>query len=1348
MARATRSALPFRPPERFDEYRVLRPLGHGTMGRVFLAQDTLLDRPVAIKFIADLDPDQPQGGVLPGLRDRFFVEARAIARLSHPNVVAIYRVGEWRRCPFLVSEFVRGESLDRLKKPQPWPEVLKIGIGLSRGLSAAHRRGVLHRDIKPANSMRTSDGEIKLLDFGLAKLTDVPLEAPRDPGRSQELRQSGILTPLPPVTGSETMTSPGLLAATLSGSATPVPVTVSLPPPALADAAAPIDESLSQTLPGQSAEDFGSPALPALTQVGDVIGSPLYMAPELWQGEPATRASDIYALGTMLYELAAGRAPYEGTPLVELPGRIGRQDVPPLATVATDVEPAFGAIIDRCLRRDPRARFASGDALREALEELAAQQAVAQTPSAGLRTDENPYRGLRSFDAEHRELFFGRAGEVRALVDRLRSEPLVIVTGDSGVGKSSLCQAGVLAELRQGVLGAVAAVRLVPGPRPLAALAAALATLLPGEEAGIADKLAQAPREVARALQLRRRRGGALPQALLFIDQMEELFTQCDAAAAAQFGEALGALLSDAPDLRVLGAVRSDFLSRLAALPGISAEVTRALHLIGPLSDQGLREAIVQPARRRGVHFESAELVQGLVDSARQAAGGLPLLQFALAELWEARDPVRRVIPAAALQALGGVGGALARHADGVFLRLPPPQRAAARRLLGLLITPEGTRAVRSGAELLGAGPAPAQAAASTALEALVRGRIIAVRSDDSGEGSVYELAHEALLTGWDTLRGWLARDVELRALRQRLAHAAAEWERLGRTPELLPLPQQLKEARQLPESTLLPREAAFLRAGERARARRRLRLWLLIGGAPLLLGLLYFAAELRARRGVALQIAGHLAQSRTELAEAQAHNRRVEELRQSAFAAFDRRDDAGGERLWDQMQALDAEARQAYRRANKSAEAAFMLDNQRRDVRETLATVLSERAQVVERNHFLIQRDELLQRLWLFDSDGSYRRRWYAPSVLALSSDPPGATVSVTPIDEQHRLRSAARRELGVTPLAPLELEPGSYVLSLSLAGRVAVRYPFLSSRGERLDLHVHLPSPAEVPAGFVYIPAGRSLFGSDAEDGQRRDFLFHVPIHPRTTPAFLIAQHETTYGEWLEYLRALPAAERARRLPHSTQAGLSGYIEVQPRPGGRFALLMQPTEHAYSAEEGSRLRYAARPRLAPPGDGPLPPDRQEQDWLRLPVSGISSEDARAYTRWLSESGRVPGARLCSENEWERVARGADERHYPHGDQLLPDDADFDQTYGQDPRGMGPDEVGSHPASRSLFGVDDLVGNVFEWVENSVSQKPFALRGGAYTFGARTCRIDNRFEAYPTMRNLTVGLRVCVTIR
>lgn len=1341
MARGPRSEHVFRPPERFEEYRVLRPLGHGTMGRVFLAQDTLLDRLVAIKFIADLDPDQPQGGVLPGLRDRFFVEARAIARLSHPNVVTIYRVGEWRRCPFLVSEFVRGESLDKVRKPLPWPQVLTIGIGLSRGLSAAHRRGVLHRDIKPANAMRTCDGEIKLLDFGLAKLTDAPMEIIRDPGRSQELLSSHELAPLPPAPGSETVTSPGMLVATRPGQAA---APQSQPPPQPPDEAE-LDDSLSQTLPGLSSEVWESPALPSLTQAGDVLGSPLYMAPELWIGEPATRASDIYALGTVLYELCAGRAPYEGTPLVELPGRVGREDPGPLGAAAPSVEPALGAIIDRCLLRDPRARFESGDALREALEDLATRYTRAQQPKppeavAGL----NPYCGLRSFDIEQKELFFGRAGEVRAVLDRLRSEPLIIVTGDSGVGKSSLCQAGVLALLQQGALGEVAIARMVPGPRPLWALASALSGLLHSDESTVAAQLAQAPREVARALQ--RRRGGAAPQALLFIDQMEELFTQCEAPAAAQLGEALGALLGDAPNLRLLGTLRSDFLSRLAALPGIGAEVTRALHLIGPLSDNGLREAIVQPALQYGVHFESEAMVQGLIDSAQRAAGGLPLLQFALAELWEARDAARQVIPAAALQAMGGVGGALARHADGVFQRLPPLQRAAARRLLGLLITPEGTRATRPRAELIGVGTAHAQAAASAALEALVRGRIVAVRSDDSGEGSVYELAHEALLTGWDTLRGWLARDIELRALRQRLSHAAAEWERLGQAAQVLWQPLQLKEAKQLPEATLSPREVAFLRAGRRADSRRRLRRGLLLGGAPLLVGLLYFAAELRARRGVAVQIAEHLAQARSELAEAQAHNRQVEELRQSAFAAFNRRDDQGGERLWDKMLALDAEARLGYRRANKSAEAAFMLNNQRKDVREMLATVLSERAQVVERNHYLIQRDELLQRLWLFDDQGTYRRRWYAPSVLTITSDPPGARVTLTPIDDQHHLRGDKSRELGAAPLSPLPLEPGSYLLTLSLPDRVPVRYPFMSHRGEHLPLSIRLPTPAQVPPGFVYIPAGSSLFGSDAEDGQRRDFLFHVPIHPRTTPAFLIAQHETTYAQWLEYLRALPPEERARRLPRSTQAGLSGYVEVQQLPGDRFALVMQPMQHAYRAEEGAWLRYAARPSLPAGPDQPERPDRTEQNWLRLPVSGISSEDAQAYTSWLDRSGRVPGARLCTELEWERVARGADERHYPHGDQLLPEDANFDKTYGQDPRGMGPDEVGSHPASRSLFGVDDLVGNVFEWVQNSVSSQPFALRGGAYSYGARTCRIDNRYEAYPTMRNLTVGLRVCVT--
>jgi serine/threonine protein kinase len=137
----------------FDRYRLIGLLGHGGMGTVYAAHDLLLDRQVAVKFPLMERADEET-------RQRFLAEARAIARLSHPNVVSIHRVGEVAGRPYLVAELVRGEGLARLATPVAWPRVLEIGQGLTRGLAAAHARGVVHCDIKPANAILSEDGEV------------------------------------------------------------------------------------------------------------------------------------------------------------------------------------------------------------------------------------------------------------------------------------------------------------------------------------------------------------------------------------------------------------------------------------------------------------------------------------------------------------------------------------------------------------------------------------------------------------------------------------------------------------------------------------------------------------------------------------------------------------------------------------------------------------------------------------------------------------------------------------------------------------------------------------------------------------------------------------------------------------------------------------------------------------------------------------------------------------------------------------------------------------------------------------------------------------------------------------
>jgi serine/threonine protein kinase/formylglycine-generating enzyme required for sulfatase activity len=1254
------------PPEEFDEYRLLRPLGRGGMGQVHLAQDTYLDRQVAVKFIASLEPN-------PTARARFRTEARAAARLVHPNVVTVHRVGEVDGHPYLVSEFVRGTSLDRLPRPIPWRRALELGIGLARGLAAAHRHGVLHRDLKPANIVVGDGGEAKLIDFGIARLLDAP----------------------------EPLVDPADAPAAAAPGVSPTDTTAPLPAPRAGAAAAP---------------PAAASAPAALTAADVVLGTPHYLPPESWRGEPASPRGDVYALGVVLYELCAGSPPHAGTPLEELRQRVLAHDAPPLAATAAGVDPRFGGVVDRCLARDPEARYASGEEVRAALEELCEREV---TVAAG-----NPYRGLRPFEAEHRALFFGRGREIHAVVDRLRHEPFVLVAGDSGVGKSSLCRAGVLPALAEALAiegPAWTTITLVPGPRPMAALLAALAPVLGIDEETLAARAATDPEALARELRRTRRAAGGV---VLFVDQLEELLTVADAAQAQAFAEALGGLAVPAPGIRLLGTARGDFVTRLAALAGLGDQLERALFLLRPLSLEGVRDAIVGPARASGVRFESETLLGGLVAAATTTRSGLPLLQFALAELWEARDRARRLITADALVAIGGVAGALARHADGVLAGLTPPARRAARRVLLRLITPEGTRARRSESEL-----GLPDDDARTAVAALVQGRLLCA-TGVSGEAA-YELAHEALVSGWDTLRAWLAEAGDTRAVRARVLAATEEWERLGRTRDALYGRLQLAETAALVPEDLAPREAEFLRTSRAALRRGRLARRAVAVAVPLAVALVYGGVELRARSRVTSLVAGHEAEARGALGEARQASAAADAARSRAFARFDARAGAEGERLWDESRALAARAERGFARASQSLETALQLDSHHRGVRALLADLLHQRALLADRERRAGQRDELLQRLALYDEGGARRRDLERPGEIVVSCSPPATSVQLARFerDAEGRRRLLPVADLGETPVETVVLAPGSYLLALAATGRAPVRYPFVLGRGERLEVAVTLPREADVPPGYVAVPAGRFLFGSTADDSMRRGFYNTAPLHEVRTGDYLIGRTEVTYAEYLEYLRALPPAARDTHRPRAGGGGLAGSLALTEVKPGQWELTLLRSR----ARAGEKLRFPARS------------TRAAQDWLKLPVSGVTARDAEAYAAWLDSSGRLPGARLCTDLEWERAARGADDREFPHGDVMAPDDANYDETYGKRPTTFGPDEVGAHPASRSPFGLEDAAGNVWEWVTSSVgSPEERALRGGAYYFNPNALRVFNREVSEPLLRDSMVGLRVC----
>jgi len=1266
-----------RLPSEFDGFRLIRQIGEGGMGRVFLAQDTLLDRAVAIKFIAADNPD-------PGERGRFLLEARAIARLQHPCVVSVFRVGDLDGRPYIVSEFVEGESLDKLAAPIPWRQALRIAHDLARGLTVAHRAGVVHRDIKPANAILAPDGTAKLLDFGIARLV-----APQD-------RSSARAVEIP---------------LSFAGSASSN------------DATRPVSIPLSADGPaGSSAAPFLRSGT-GITTPGKAIGTPAFMAPEVWLGQTAGFSSDIYSLGALIYTLCSGNPPHRSESLEALRDEVCDVDALPLAEVAPEVDPAFGALVDRCLRRDPMHRYQTGGDLRLALSAL-----LSPPPHAALPPG-NPYRGLRPFEADHQALFFGRDSEIRSILDRLRHDPVVIVTGDSGVGKSSLCRAGVLPRIGDWLGGDLTwlIARAVPGHDPATAISGGIASVTGMRADEVMDALLEGPQFLGREIRRALSPGRGL---VLFVDQLEELITLAEPSMAEAVATLFGRTRTPTPGFRIVATVRGDYLGRVASLPGIGEHLASTLYFLRPLSPERIREAILCPAQATGTTFESAATVDVLVEATPGTGGGLPLLQFALSKLWDARDAGRGVIPAGALDALGGVAGALSLHADEVLAGLGPAGRERARRLLLLLVTAEGTRARRTGQDLATDDSGP------ETLDALVSGRLVV--ATEGPDGPVYEIAHEALLSGWGTLARWLAIDADGRVLRARLAAACTEWERLDHPEDALWSARQVHEAKSIDPATLTAPQKDFLASSAKRIRRRRTRFGAL--AAVVLLALVFTAGgtylkskwELDSRVHTFVQRATDLNASAASLRE------KASGLRTRSLALFDERHREEAEAEWIRYKLAQADLDAALSAATREAEAAIALDPSRTDVRKLFAELLFERAEQAEREAEQTLLAELLQRMALYDEDGTMQERWSASATLTLSTTPQADSVRLEayrPQDGGHLVPTVLAPPPAL-PIRGLSLPPGSYRLRLSAPGTITVSVPFVLSRSERLSLDIPLPPKAAVPTGFAFVPPGRFLVGSTQPDGLRIGFLHATPLHPVETGPYLIALRETTFADWLEYVAFFPADQRKDKLPSVHAGGFEGSLGLSALPDGRWKIDFQPTSTLYSATSGSPVRYPGRK------------VRSEQDWLRFPVVGITAADAAAYAAWLDRSGKLPGARLCTDLEWEKAARGADGREYPHGNALAPDEANFDETYAKDPAAMGPDEVGSHPASESPFGLHDVSGNVWEWVVTSFDPEGHAARGGSFYFDVNSARTCNRETPEPSFRDVSVGFRVCADYR
>ena len=657
----------------------------------------------------------PEFANRPDFIRRFEAEAQVVARLEHPHIIPLYDYWRDAEGAYLVMRWLRGGSLRDVMAQGVWDAYATSHLldQLAQALYIAHLSGIIHRDIKPDNILFDEHHNSYLADFGIAKDNSI-----------------------------STATDPDVL-----------------------------------------------------------LGSPAYLSPEQVRSEDVSPQTDIYSLAIVIYEILAGQHPFEARDPAKLLFMHLNEHLPTVLDRRPDLPESVDLVLQRATSKDPQDRYRSMIDFAVAFKDALADGVSAPPPDlevsnidplATLRDQTmhdiaepvlaNPYKGLRAFQEADAHDFFGREKLVMHLIQQMGEldiyDRFLALVGPSGSGKSSVIKAGLLPILREGGLPNSDSwfyVEMFPGIHPFEELEAALQKIAIHPPDDMLSQLMADDHGFLNVVE------GLLPddddtELLVVIDQFEEVFTQLDDDDIRDrfLNSLYNAVSSPHSRLRIIITLRADFYDRPLYFPDFAEMFRQRTEVILPMSRDELQRSIVGPSERVGVQMEQG-LVPAIMRDIAEQPGALPLLQYALTELFDSREG--RVLTLKAYRESGGVLGALARRADELYRRLNEPQQGAAKQLFLRMVTlgegSEDTRRRVRQSELM---TILGEEVLNPVINTYGQFRLLTFDRDPATREPTIEVAHEALIQRWERLQEWIDENRENLRTQRRLTNATVDW--------------------------------------------------------------------------------------------------------------------------------------------------------------------------------------------------------------------------------------------------------------------------------------------------------------------------------------------------------------------------------------------------------------------------------------------------------------------------------------------------------------------------------------------------------------------------------------------